>query len=72
MTLALVAGSRVIVRLALLTSAMGRHPRWAQELCVVDGSHVVEEVERFLDRVARRAKEGERIASVVERIGLPK
>ncbi len=55
----------------LVGGTMGRHPRWGQELCVVDGSRVVEQVERFLDAIVRRAKEGERIASVVERIGLP-
>ncbi len=54
----------------LVGGAMGRHPRWGQELCVVDGFHVVGEVERFLDRIARRAREGERIAFVLERIGL--
>ena len=55
----------------LVGGTMGRHPRWAQELCVVDASHVAEEVERFLDAIARRAEEGEKIASVLERIGLP-
>ena len=55
----------------LVGGTMGRHPRWGQELCVVDGSDVVGEVDRFLDAIARRAEEGESIASVVERIGLP-
>ena len=54
----------------LVGGAIGRHPRWGQELCVVDGSRVVEEVERFLDRIARRAEDGEKIASVLDRIGL--
>jgi dissimilatory sulfite reductase (desulfoviridin) alpha/beta subunit len=53
----------------LVGGAMGRHPRWGQELCVVDGSHVVDQIERFLDRIARRAEQGERFASVVERVG---
>jgi dissimilatory sulfite reductase (desulfoviridin) alpha/beta subunit len=47
---------------------MGRHPRWGQELCVVDGSHVVQVVEGFLDKIAQQTKPGERIADVVERI----
>jgi dissimilatory sulfite reductase (desulfoviridin) alpha/beta subunit len=55
----------------LVGGTMGRHPRWAQELCVVDASHVAGEVARFLDAISRRAEEGEKIASVVERIGLP-
>ena len=54
----------------LVGGAMGRHPRWAQELCVVDGSLVVEEIARFLDRITQRADKGEKIASVLERIGL--
>ena len=55
----------------LVGGTMGRHPRWAQELGVVDGSHVAGEVDRFLNAITRRAEEGEKIASVVERIGLP-
>ncbi|MHC4174676.1 MAG: hypothetical protein ACYTBX_14285 [Planctomycetota bacterium] len=47
---------------------MGRHPRWGQELCVVDGSHVVQVVESFLDKIAQQAKPGERVAAVVDRI----
>lgn len=53
----------------LVGGRMGRHPRWAQELCVVDGSSVVKALEGLLERVAQQAKPGERIASAVERIG---
>ncbi len=52
----------------LVGGTMGRHPRWGQELCVVDGSHVVQVVESFLDKIAQQAKPGERVADVVERI----
>ncbi len=54
----------------LVGGAMGRHPRWAKEFCVVDGSLVAEVIGRFLDEVAQRAEAGEKIASVAERIGL--
>jgi dissimilatory sulfite reductase (desulfoviridin) alpha/beta subunit len=47
---------------------MGRNPRWGQELCLVDGSHVVQVVKSFLDKTAQQAKPGERIADVVDRI----
>ncbi len=53
----------------LVGGTMGRHPRWGQELCVVDGSHVVQVVKSFLGKTAQQAKPGERMASVVERIG---
>ena len=51
---------------------MGRHPRLAEELCVVDSSCVVKAVESFLERAAHHAKPSERIASVVARVGVAK
>ncbi len=56
----------------LVGGRMGRHPRWAEELCVVDGSCVVKAVESFLERTAHHAKPSERIASVIERVGAVK
>ena len=56
----------------LVGGKMGRHPRWAEELCVVDGSCVVKAVESFLERTAHHAKPSERIASVIERVGAAK
>ena len=53
----------------LVGGRMGKHPRWAQELCVVDGSCVVRVVGNFLERIAQWAKPAERLASVVERVG---
>ena len=52
----------------LVGGTMGRHPRWGQEMCVVDGSNVVQVVESFLDKTAQQAEPGDRLATVVERI----
>jgi anaerobic sulfite reductase subunit C len=52
----------------LVGGRMGRHPRWGQELCVVDGSSVARVVEGFLDKTAQQAEPGDRLATVVERI----
>jgi dissimilatory sulfite reductase (desulfoviridin) alpha/beta subunit len=49
---------------------MGRHPKWAQELCVVDGSNVVQVVESFLDKVISLLRPDEHMAALVGRIGL--
>jgi dissimilatory sulfite reductase (desulfoviridin) alpha/beta subunit len=54
----------------LVGGRMGRHPRWAEELCVVDDSDIVDVVQSFLNRITRYAGAGERIANVVERIGV--
>ena len=54
----------------LAGGAMGRHPRWGQELCVVEGPRVAEVIGCFLEKTAQRAEAGEKVACVVERIGL--
>ncbi len=56
----------------LVGGRMGRHPKFGQELCVVQGSCVGAVVESFLKIINHRAKTGERIAAVVERIGIIK
>jgi anaerobic sulfite reductase subunit C len=59
------------VRLRILVGGrMGRHPRWARDLCETDlasGAHVVR---AFLDRVAREMQPAEHLADAVERIGI--
>lgn len=54
----------------LVGGRMGRHPRWAELLCVADGPDVVKVVRGFLDEVRRHAGSGERAANVAERIGV--
>lgn len=54
----------------LVGGAMGRHPRWASEFCVAEGTAVAEVIESFLNEVSQRAEPGEKIASVVDRVGL--
>jgi anaerobic sulfite reductase subunit C len=54
----------------LVGGRMGRHPRWAEHLCLVDGSWLVETIQNFFDRLNRIAQPGERLASMVERIGI--
>jgi len=54
----------------LVGGRMGRHPRWTEELCIVDASAMVETVRSLLNRIARHARDGERTANVVERIGV--
>lgn len=52
----------------LVGGRMGRHPRWAQELCIVDSSKVVGVIESLLKVIAEKAGQGERMANVVERL----
>lgn len=54
----------------LVGGRMGRHPRLAEELCVLDGSVAAEAVRGLLDSIAHHAEQGERTASVVERVGI--
>jgi len=54
----------------LVGGRMGRHPRWAEQLCVVDGSSLVETIQNFFEKLNRIARPGERAASMVERIGI--
>lgn len=65
-------GSRAVQFRILVGGKMGRHPRWAQELCVVDSSRVVKALQSFLQITAHHAKPTERIASVIERLGVAK
>lgn len=63
-------GSEPVRFRILVGGRMGRHPRWAEQLCVADGPEVVKVVQGFLDEVRRHAGPGERAANVVERIGV--
>lgn len=54
----------------LVGGRMGRHPRFAEELCVVDNSDAAGTVRTLLNRIAHHAKQGDRASSVVERIGV--
>jgi anaerobic sulfite reductase subunit C len=54
----------------LVGGRMGRHPRWAEQLCTADGADVVKAVRGFLDEVCRHVGPGERVANVAERIGV--
>lgn len=53
----------------LVGGRMGRHPRWAEELCVADGPDVVGVLQGIFEGISRHARSGERIANVVERVG---
>jgi len=65
-----VIGSEPVRFRVLVAGRMGRHPRWAEQLCIVDGPDVVEAIQGFLDRLSQLARPGERAASVAERIGM--
>lgn len=54
----------------LVGGRMGRHPRWAEELCVVDSSVLARVIRSLLERIVWSAGNGERAANVVERTGL--
>jgi anaerobic sulfite reductase subunit C len=54
----------------LVGGRMGRHPRWAEQLCIADDADVVKVVQDFLEEVCRHAGPGERAANVAERIGV--
>lgn len=59
------------VRLRILVGGrMGRHPRWAQDLCAVEAASAAEVVKAFLDGVAREARPTETMADVVARVTL--
>jgi len=59
------------VRLRILVGGrMGRHPRWAQDLCDADLASAADVVRVFLDRVAQEMRPAEHLADAVERIGL--
>lgn len=62
-------GSQPVRFRILVGGRMGRHPRWAEQLCIADGADVVKAVQGFLDEVRRHAGPGERAANVAERIG---
>ncbi len=53
----------------LVGGRMGRHPRWAEELCLADDSDLVNVLQSFFDRISRHARPGERTANTVERVG---
>jgi anaerobic sulfite reductase subunit C len=57
------------LRLRILVGGrMGRHPRWAQDLCEVDVASAAAVVKAFLDVLARQASPTEPVAEAVERI----
>lgn len=57
------------LRLRILVGGrMGRHPRWAQDLCEVDVASAAGVVKAFLDVLARQASPTEPVAEAVERI----
>jgi len=54
----------------LVGGRMGRHPRWAEELCIVEVQSVPGVLLAFLDYLGREARPPEGAAAVVERTGL--
>lgn len=59
------------VRLRILVGGrMGRHPRWAEQLCVVNREAVIGALGLSLDYLACKARGPERPADVVERVGM--
>jgi dissimilatory sulfite reductase (desulfoviridin) alpha/beta subunit len=57
------------VRLRVLVGGrMGRHPRWAEDLCEVDVASVAEVVKLLLDGLAGEALPAEQMADAVQRI----
>jgi anaerobic sulfite reductase subunit C len=59
------------VRLRILVGGrMGRHPRWAQELCEADPASAADSVRAFLNCVAQEMRPAEHLADTVERIGI--
>jgi dissimilatory sulfite reductase (desulfoviridin) alpha/beta subunit len=54
----------------LVGGRMGRHPRWAEELCEADLASAADIVRAFLDCVAQEMRPAEHLADAVERIGI--
>jgi anaerobic sulfite reductase subunit C len=59
------------IRLEVLVGGrMGRHPRWAERLCVTDTQSLPGVLLAFLDGLAEESPPHEGVAAVLERIGL--
>jgi len=57
------------VKLRILVGGrMGRHPRWARDLCEADLASVADMVKSILDRLTREAPPAGRITGTVERL----
>jgi dissimilatory sulfite reductase (desulfoviridin) alpha/beta subunit len=54
----------------LVGGRMGRHPRWALDLCEVDLTSAGEVVRAFLDRIAREMPSPVHVADAVEKVGI--
>ncbi len=54
----------------LVGGRMGRHPRWAEELCRTDASSAPGVLLAFLDCLEQEAQPAEGVAAFVERIGI--
>jgi dissimilatory sulfite reductase (desulfoviridin) alpha/beta subunit len=52
----------------LVGGRMGRHPRWAEDLCVVDPASAAAVVRAFLDCVTPQMRPGEPVANAVARM----
>ena len=59
------------LRLRILVGGrMGRHPRWAEELCLTDPPSLPGVLQAFLDCLDREARPAEGVAAFVERTGM--
>lgn len=59
------------VRLRILVGGrMGRHPRWAEQLCAVHAEDVIGVLDTCLDHLAHEIRGPERPADIVERVGM--
>jgi dissimilatory sulfite reductase (desulfoviridin) alpha/beta subunit len=59
------------VRLHILVGGrMGRHPRWAEQLCAVHAEDVIGVLDTCLDHLTHEIRGPERPADIVERVGM--
>lgn len=56
----------------LMGGRMGRHPKWAQEFCVVDSNKMKKVIECFFDKIIPMLSPDERISELIKRMSLVK
>ena len=56
----------------LIGGRMGRHPKWAEEICTVHADKVCDTLNSFINKVVPELSPGERISELVNRLSLEK
>ena len=61
--------SQELVFQVLIGGRMGRHPKWAQDLCHVENDKLCDVIKYLLDEVVAKLFSGELISELIERLG---